>query len=83
MGIQYGEEGDNTHGKYNYARVTNYQNNVHIEKMGLRITLANPNFNIRRMQTIPVVIIVKKDYVRKRYNEPADESQQSTAPNEN
>jgi hypothetical protein len=41
--------------------------------MGLKVTLANANFNLRRMQTVPVVIIVKKDYVRKRYNEPIDE----------
>ena len=32
MGVQYGKDGENTHPKYNYARVTNFQNMVHLEK---------------------------------------------------
>jgi hypothetical protein len=78
MGVQYGKDGENSHPKYNYARVTNYQNMVHLEKMGIRITLANNNFNLRRFQVVPVIIMIKKDFVRKRYNEPIDESQEKT-----
>jgi len=49
----------------------------------LKVTLANPNFNLRRMQTVPVIITIKKDLVRKKYNEPIDESQQKSPPNAN
>ena len=83
MGVQYGKDGENSHPKYNYAKVTNYQNNVHLEKMGLKVSLANCNFNLRRMQTIPVIIIIKKDYVRKKINEPIDETHQNAPANPN
>lgn len=77
MGSQYGESGENCHGKYLYSRLNNFQNNVHLEKMGLRLTLAGFNVNLRRMMTVPVVIVIKKDFVRKRINEPADQDQQT------
>ncbi len=83
MGVQYGQDGENSHPKYNYAKVNNFQNSKHIEKMGLKVTLANANFNLRRMQTVPVVIIIKKDTVRKKFNEPIDETQQKSNPNPN
>jgi len=83
MGVQYGKDGENCHPKYNYAKVTNYQNNTHLEKMGLKIKLANPNFNLRRMQTVPVVIVIGSDYGRKKINEPIDESNKSSSGNSN
>lgn len=81
MGVQYGKDGENCHGKYNYAKINNFQNNVHLEKMGIKVTMPNPNFNLRRMQTLPVVIVIKKDTVRKFINEPEDESQEASQPN--
>jgi hypothetical protein len=51
--------------------------------MGLKVTMPNPNFNLRRMQTVPVVIIIRKDTVRKIINEPIDESQEKSKPNTN
>lgn len=83
MGVQYGKDGENCHPKYNYSKVTNFQNNIHLEKMGLSISLSTPNFNLRRMQTVPVVIVIKKDTIRKRYNEPVDETESKSLPNEN
>ncbi len=83
FGAQYGKNGENSHSKINYAKINNYQNNVHLDKMQLLITLENVNFNLRRYQPIPVVIVVKKDYVRKRINEPVDETQEKTMPNKN
>lgn len=83
MGAQYGENGENSHEKFNYARINNFQNNIHLPKMLLKITLDNANFNLRRMQPIPVIIVIKKDYARKKLNEPVDEDQQSSNPNSN
>jgi hypothetical protein len=83
MGVQYGKDGENCHPKYNYAKVNNFQNNIHLEKMGLKIVLPNPNFNLRRLQTVPVVIIIKKDTVRKVLNEPIDEAEEASHPNPN
>ena len=74
MGVQYGENGENCHEKFNVARITNFQNNVHLDKMGLRVNLENVNFNLRRMQPIPVVITIVKDSTRKQINEPIDEN---------
>lgn len=78
LGIQYGEDGENCHGKFNIARITNFQNNVHLDKMSLVVNLENLNFNLRRMQPIPVIIVIKKDATRKYINEPDDEE---VAPN--
>jgi hypothetical protein len=83
MGAQYGGNGENCHENFNYARITNFQNNVHLPKMGLKITLENANFNLRRMQPIPVIIVIKKDYARKKLNEPIDEDQELSDPNSN
>jgi hypothetical protein len=81
MGVQYGKDGENSHPKYNYSRVNNFQNVVHTNKMGLKVSLANCNFNLRRMHTIPVIIMIQKDTVRKVINEPIDEDQQKSNPN--
>jgi len=82
MGTQYGTNGENCHEKYNIARVQNFQNLVHLDKMGLKVTLQSINPNLRRMQSVPVVIVIKRDAVRKIINEPEDESQQASIPNE-
>ena len=81
MGVQYGKDGENSHPKINYAKINNYQNMVHLQKMYLQVSLESVNFNLRRFQVIPVVIVIKKDYSRKRINEPVDESQQLSSPN--
>lgn len=73
MGIQYGENGENCHEKYNYAKIQNFQNVVHLGKMGLNVTLQSINFNLRRMQSVPVVIIIKKDTTRKIANTPLED----------
>jgi hypothetical protein len=82
MGVQYGENGENSHEKLNYSKIHNFQNLIHLKKVGLKVSLAGINVNLRRMQTVPVVIVIKKDYTRKRINEPIDESDQSSIPNE-
>lgn len=74
MGVQYGENGENCHEKYNIAKVQNYQNLVHLDKMGLKITLQSLNPNIRLLQSVPVMIVIKRDSTRKVANQPADES---------
>ena len=74
MGVQYGENGENCHEKYNIAKVQNYQNLVHLDKMGLKVTLQSINANIRLLQSVPVIIVIKRDSTRKAANMPADES---------
>ena len=83
MGVQYGKDGENCHANYNVARITNFQNNVHLDKMLLIVNLENVNFNLRRMQPIPVVIVIKKDFTRKVINDPTQSggSANSTEPN--
>lgn len=81
MGAQYGEDGENCHGNYNFAKINNFQNIVHIGKMGLKVTLQALNPNLRRMQSVPVIITIMRDAVRKKINEPIDEDQESTNPN--
>lgn len=81
MGVHYGENGENCHEKYNIARITNFQNNVHLDKLNLIVELESVNFNLRRMQSIPVIIVIKKDFSRKKINEPIDEDQEATPPN--
>ena len=83
MGVQYGTDNENCHSKYYYAKVTNFQNNAHIQKMGLRVSLSNTNFNLRRMQTVPVIIMIKQDTVRKKLNEPADTTHETAPANPN
>lgn len=74
MGVQYGDNGENCHENYNVAKITNFQNTVHLDKMSMSVRLKTANFNLRRMQTIPVIIIVKKDTTRKIINEPIDDN---------
>jgi hypothetical protein len=83
MGIQYGENGENLHENYNFAKVQNIQNVKHLGKMGLKITLQSINANLRRMQSVPVIIVIKRDTTRKVANTPADEdgSTANTDPN--
>jgi len=77
MGVQYGENGENSHEKYLIAKTHNFQNNIHAPKMGLEVTLQALNFNIRMMQSIPIVCVIKRDSTRKMANQPADESGES------
>ena len=81
LGVQYGNNGENAHEKINYAKINNYQNLVHLDKMQLVVNLENINLNLRRMQVIPIVIIVNKDYVRRKVNEPIDDQQEKSMPN--
>lgn len=81
MGAQYGEDGENCHGQYNFAKINNFQNNIHMSKMGLRVTLQTINPNLRRMQTVPVVITIMRDPIRKQINEPIDQDQEASNPN--
>lgn len=81
LGIQYGDSGENSHEKYNYARIHNYQNLVHIGKMGLKVMLNGINPNIRKMQSVPVICVLKRDDFRKTINEPEDQSAQAAPPN--
>jgi hypothetical protein len=81
MGVQYGNDGENLHGNYNYAKILNFQNNVHLDKMGMTVELQGLNFNLRRMHVVPVIIVIKRDTTRKIINEPIDESQEASNPN--
>lgn len=83
MGIQYGKNAENAHDKINYAKIQNYQNLVHLNKMVLNVKLQGCNFNLRRFQVIPVVIVIKTDITRKKINEPIDDSHQKSIPNSN
>lgn len=81
MGIQYGENGENSHEKYSIAKVQNFQNLVHIDKMGLDVVLQSLNTNIRLMQSLPIISVINRDGTRKMANQPADESGEE-APND-
>jgi hypothetical protein len=74
FGVQYGEGGENCHEKYNIAKVQNYQNLVHLEKMGVEVVLQSLNPNLRMMQSIPLVIVIRTDASRKIANTPIDEN---------
>jgi hypothetical protein len=74
LGIQYGQDGENCHGKYDYAIINNYQNIAHATKMGLKVSMPQANFNLRRYQPIAVVIMIKTDGIRKIINMPKDET---------
>ena len=52
-----------------------------MDKLNLIVELESVNFNLRRMQSIPVIIVIKKDFSRKKINEPIDEDQEATPPN--
>ena len=47
---------DNTHKNYHYAYVQNGQNIDDLTKIGIKITLPNPNFNLYRFQKINVIV---------------------------
>lgn len=74
FGVQYGDNGENCHEKYNIAKVQNYQNLVHLQKMGLDVTLQSFNPNLRILQSIPLIITIKRDATRKVANTPIDEN---------
>jgi hypothetical protein len=74
FGVQYGEGGENCHEKYNIAKVQNYQNLVHLKKMGVEVVLQSLNPNLRMMQSIPLVIVIRTDASRKIANTPIDEN---------
>jgi len=47
---------DNTHVNYNYADILNAYNLDEIDKISIKVTLTNPNFNFYKYQKIKVVI---------------------------
>jgi hypothetical protein len=79
MGTLYGKNGENCHSKYLFSKAWNYQNLVHMDKLYLDMELIGVNMNLRRYQTIPVVITVQDDISRRQVNAPEDPSK-SAAP---
>lgn len=47
---------DNAHTNYNYSYVHNLQNIEDLQKIGLKLTLSSPNYNLYRFQKIKVLI---------------------------
>jgi putative chitinase len=47
---------DNTHINYNYSYVHNLQNIDDLQKIGLKLTLPSPNYNLYRFQKVKVLI---------------------------
>lgn len=45
-------DGDNMHQNFNYSEVHNLQNIEDLQKIGVRITLPNPNYNLYRFQKV-------------------------------
>jgi hypothetical protein len=74
MGNVYGNDGENSHEKLLYAKVWNHQNMRHSKKFSLKVVTTGINMNIRRFQAIPVVIVIVKDLLRKKANEPVEDS---------
>lgn len=72
LGVLYGNNGENCHEKYLYAKIQNYQNNVHLDKIVLDLRLPRCNFNLRRYQVLPIIIVNKRDLVRKKLTENED-----------
>jgi hypothetical protein len=83
MGNLYGEDGENNHSNILFAKVWNYQNMKHLKKMSLNVVTSGINMNVRRFQPIPIIIMVVKDLMRKKANEPKDESGTPIADQEN
>lgn len=50
---------DNAHINYNYSYVHNSQNIDDLQKIGIKLTLPNPNYNLYRFQKIVVLITNK------------------------
>ena len=51
-------------------------------KMGMKVTLLSLNPNIRRMMSVPVIITIMNDTVRKYKNAPLDTDQENAPPTE-
>jgi len=47
---------DNSHVNYNYSSVHNSQNIEDLQKIGIKITLPNPNYNLYRFQKVLLLI---------------------------
>ncbi len=47
---------DNSHVNFNYSSVHNLQNIDDLQKIGIRITIPNPNYNLYRFQKIKLMI---------------------------
>ena len=54
--------------------VNKIYNLVHLQKMGLDVTLQSINPNLRILQSIPLIITIKRDATRKVANTPIDEN---------
>lgn len=50
---------DNTHTNYNYSYVHNSQNIDDLQKIGIKLTLPNPNYNLYRFQKVVLLITNK------------------------
>jgi hypothetical protein len=83
MGTMYGENGENQHSKYIYAKTWNFQNMIHLDKLFLNIKLEQANMNLRRYQVIPLLITVEEDNDRRKYNQPSDNTNAITPATEN
>ena len=77
-GTIYGENGENQHSKYLYAKTWNHQNMVHLDKMYLDVELPQINMNLRKYQVIPLLITVQEDAERRILNQPTDSTNSST-----
>lgn len=49
-------DGDNMHKNFNYSDVHNTQNIEDLQKIGIFLTLANPNYNLYRFQKVTLLI---------------------------
>lgn len=49
-------DSDNSHSNYNYSHVHNSQNIEDLQKIGLKIKLQNPNYNLYRFQKIQILL---------------------------
>ena len=78
MGTIYGNNGENQHSKYVYAKTWNHQNFVHLDKLYLEVELDQINMNLRKYQVIPLLIIVEEDSERRMYNSPNDTTNSTT-----
>lgn len=48
---------DNMHSNYNYATVQNQHNISQIQKIGMNITMPQPNFNLYRFQKVRITLV--------------------------
>lgn len=61
LGIQHNKPSGNVHPNYLFAKIQNTQNNIEINKMGLRMSIPMYNPNLIRYMRLPVLIVVKND----------------------